>query len=89
MRPSNHEHRPDSPSVSLKHDAEWDAGELGCGDLVFELRKQVRRIPGRVLKVIALDSGAAADLAAWCRMTGNELIAHDPVSQTFWIRARV
>lgn len=86
MRSSNHS--PDSPSSSLKHDLEWNAGELGCGDLVLELRKQVGRIPGRVLKLVALDPGAAVDLPAWCRMTGNELIAHDPVLQTFWIRAK-
>lgn len=57
------------------HDAEWDAGGLGCGDLVLELRIRLQALkPGHVLKLIATDEGAPEDLPAWCRMTGNPLI---------------
>lgn len=72
----------------MNHDFEWHAGELGCGELVLELRQRVRAAPGKVFKVTALDAGAPADLPAWCNMTGNQLLAHDPVSKSFWIRAR-
>ena len=72
----------------MNHDIEWQAGELGCGDLVLELRQRVRQAPGKVFKVTALDAGAPADIPAWCGMTGNQLLAHDPASKTFWIRAR-
>lgn len=68
--------------------AEWDAGELGCGELVLELRKRLRRHPGGVLKVVALDPGAPIDLPAWCRLTRNELVDHDPRAHAFWIRSR-
>jgi tRNA 2-thiouridine synthesizing protein A len=69
-------------------DFEWNAGDLSCGDLVLELRQRVRQAPGKVFKVTALDAGAPADLPAWCRMTGNALLAHDPATQAYWIRAK-
>jgi tRNA 2-thiouridine synthesizing protein A len=56
--------------------AEWDAGGMGCGDLVLELRIRLQSLePGQILKVLATDSGAIEDLPAWCRMTGNSLVA--------------
>lgn len=70
------------------HDIAWDAGELGCGDLVLELRQRMRQAPGKVFRVTALDAGAPADIPAWCRMTNNALLAHDPQSKVFWIRAK-
>ena len=56
-------------------DEEWDAGDLGCGELVLELRLRLEAMaPGQVLKLTALDPGAPADLPAWCRMTGHTLV---------------
>ena len=56
----------------------WDAGEMGCAQLVFELRRRVNELsPGRQLEVIARDPGAPIDLPAWCHMTGNELVSED------------
>ena len=58
-------------------DREWDAGELGCGELVLELRGRMQALaPGRVLRLIALDPGATADIPAWCRLTGHTLLDH-------------
>jgi tRNA 2-thiouridine synthesizing protein A len=49
---------------------------MGCGDLVLELLARIRRLhSGQVLKLVARDPGAAADVPAWCRLTGNTLIA--------------
>ena len=70
------------------HDIDWDAGDLGCGDLVLALRLRVRADPGKVFKITALDAGAPADIPAWCRMTGNTLLAHDPGAYAFWIQAK-
>ena len=57
-------------------DATWDAGELGCGDLLLQLRFRIETLePGRVLRLVALDPGAPADLPAWCRLTGHALLA--------------
>lgn len=66
----------------------WDAGGMGCGELVMLLRVRLKAMPGAVLRVIAHDSGAPEDLPAWCRMTGNDLLAHDPATHSFWIRSR-
>ena len=64
-------------------DARWDAGELGCGDLVLELRARLEALrPGQLLELTALDPGARADIPAWCRMTGHTLISErHPVYQ--------
>jgi tRNA 2-thiouridine synthesizing protein A len=57
-------------------DQEWDAGDLGCGELVLELRLRLGRMrPGRIIKVTALDPGAPADMPAWCRLTGHTLVS--------------
>ena len=79
---------PPSLVTKIDHDFEWNAGELGCGELVLELRQRMRLAPGKVFKVTALDAGAPADIPAWCRMTGNGLLAHDPKLKLFWIRAK-
>lgn len=68
-------------------DAVWDAGDLGCGELVLELRQRLEAMaPGQALKLIARDPGAPADLPAWCRLTGHELIAAD--HPTYLIRRK-
>jgi tRNA 2-thiouridine synthesizing protein A len=56
--------------------AEWNAGDIGCGELILELRFRVEGLaPGHVIKVTARDPGARADMPAWCRMTGHELVS--------------
>lgn len=57
--------------IMIEHNHEWDAGELGCGELVLGVRKRLRAHPGQVLRLIALDTGAAVDLQAFCNMTGD------------------
>ncbi len=55
--------------------ATYDAGDLGCGDLVLELRGKLREIgPGEVLRVFARDPAAPVDLPAWCGLTGHTLV---------------
>ena len=55
--------------------AQWDAGDLGCGELVLELRFRLSALgPGELFRLIALDPGAPADIPAWCRMTGHTLV---------------
>lgn len=60
---------PTSPDLVL------DGGERGCGDLLLELSRHVRGLaPGSVLRLVTADPGAPADLPAWCRLTGHEMI---------------
>ena len=66
-------------------DAEWDAGDLGCGELVLELRRRLQALhPGQLFRLLARDPGAPADIPAWCRMTGHTLVAAEPPA--YWIR---
>jgi tRNA 2-thiouridine synthesizing protein A len=81
--------RSDDMTAPIDMAEEWNAGELGCGELVLELRKILRRIPGSVLKVVAHDPAAPVDLPAWCRLTRNALVDHDPRSHAYWIRSRL
>ena len=54
---------------------EWDAGMMGCGELILELRRRLAQIPpGTKLTLIAQDPGVPEDLPAWCRMTGHRLL---------------
>ena len=56
----------------------WDAGNLGCGELVFELRGRLAgSSPGSLFELIANDPGATEDLPSWCRMTGHTLVASE------------
>jgi tRNA 2-thiouridine synthesizing protein A len=73
----------------MNFDQEWNAGDLGCGDLVLELRQRLRAAPGSIFKIIALDPGAPADIPAWCRMTSNELVSQDLAARTYFIRAKL
>jgi tRNA 2-thiouridine synthesizing protein A len=73
--------------AAIRHDSEWDAGDLGCGDLVLELRNRLREVqPGQVLKLRATDSGAPTDLPSWCRVTGNALLAFR--HPFYWIKRK-
>jgi tRNA 2-thiouridine synthesizing protein A len=73
--------------VSTAHDSHWDAGDMGCGELVLQLRLRLLELPpGHVMWLRARDPGAIEDLPAWCRMTGHALLsAHHP---DYWIRRR-
>jgi len=70
-------------------DVEWDAGDLGCGPLLLELRNRLRTMPGQVFKLISVDPGSPEDLPVWCRLSRNELLHHDPTTKSYWIRSRL
>lgn len=78
---------PDSPAPNLVPDAEWDAGDMGCGELVMGLRTRLQPMtPGQILKLIATDAGMPEDLPAWCRLTGHKLVfCNHP---EYWIQRR-
>lgn len=65
----------------IEPSATWDAGDMGCGELIVLLRARVRALaPGEILRVVARDPGAPEDLPAWSRLTGHRLVrAEHPV----------
>jgi tRNA 2-thiouridine synthesizing protein A len=71
----------------LPTDAEWDAGELGCGELVLELRLRLETLPpGKLFHLVARDPGAPEDLPAWCRLIGHTLVRAEPPN--YWIQRK-
>ena len=54
-----------------------DGGDQGCGGglLILMLQAMKKLESGAVLEVRSTDIGVREDLPAWCRMTGNELLA--------------
>ena len=60
-------------------DMEISMGELGCGDLVYELRQQFERVAaGAVVRIVSNDPGGPRDIPAWCRLTGRVLLEAQP-----------
>jgi tRNA 2-thiouridine synthesizing protein A len=54
--------------------ATWDAGDMGCGELLLALRVRLSTLrPGDVLFLTAHDVAAPEELPAWCRLTGHHL----------------
>jgi tRNA 2-thiouridine synthesizing protein A len=50
-----------------------------CPLPVVHLARRITEIePGQVIEVLADDPAAAADIAAWCRMRGQDLVASNP-----------
>lgn len=62
---------------------DWDAGDLGCGELVMQLRMRLKNMPaGGVIRVTATDPAAPEDIPAWCRLTGHTLLTADHPTYT-------
>ena len=55
----------------------WDAGESGCGALIIGLKREIQRIQAAELLQVTAPNAGAADLLAWCRLTGHTLIASE------------
>jgi tRNA 2-thiouridine synthesizing protein A len=62
-------------------DDKWDAGDMGCGELLIHLAGRMRALaPGQIFELRAQDPGAVEDIPSWCRLTGHTLeCAQHPV----------
>jgi tRNA 2-thiouridine synthesizing protein A len=59
----------------LKEDKVLDCSGMLCPVPVIKASKAIKELEvGQVLKMIATDPGAPADMEAWSRQTGNELM---------------
>ena len=73
----------------MNADAQLDAGEAGCSELIMLIFQTMKPMaPGQILEVLAYDQIADIDIMAWCRMTGNVLVAQNRENhpQRFYIR---
>lgn len=58
-------------------DASFDGGDLDCGNgLLLLIRRHIDPLPrGGLLEILSSEGSVREDLPAWCRLTGNELVA--------------
>ena len=73
----------------INEDRVVDDRNLLCPMPVLATTKEMRLAdPGQVVKVLATDRGALADIPAWVEDTGNELLAtgEEDGALVFWIR---
>lgn len=61
-----------------------DAQGLKCPMPVVKTSKEVKNISvGGVLEVLATDPGSMADITAWAKSTGNELLKAEKADRVF------
>ncbi len=61
--------------TALKADKTLDCSGMLCPVPVIKTSKAIKEVQvGEVLQMIATDPGAPADMEAWSRQTGNELL---------------
>jgi tRNA 2-thiouridine synthesizing protein A len=61
-----------------------DAKGLKCPMPVVKTSKEIKNISvGGVLEVLATDPGSMADITAWTKSTGNELLKAEKVEGVF------
>lgn len=61
--------------TDMQVDHTLDCTGMSCPLPVVKTSKAIKQIEvGQVLKVIATDPGAPADMQAWARQTGHELL---------------
>ena len=55
-----------------------DCTGMRCPRPIIEIARQIGSVEvGRTVELLADDPAAAPDLAAWCRMRGQELVSSD------------
>ncbi|HSI66585.1 MAG TPA: sulfurtransferase TusA family protein [Planococcus sp. (in: firmicutes)] len=73
----------------MNADKVLDAKGLACPMPIVKTRKEMKELEsGQVLEIQATDKGASADLAAWARSGGHELLEEqvDGDVLKFWIK---
>ncbi len=62
---------------SLAPDASFDGGDLDCGNgLLLLIRRHIDPLEaGQLLEIRSSEASVEEDLAAWCRLTGNDLVS--------------
>jgi TusA-related sulfurtransferase len=70
--------------TTIGFDKEIDTRGLNCPLPVLRAKKALAEIAsGQVLKIVATDPGSIRDFKAFCKQTGNELLAQETVNGEF------
>ncbi|MBD8014736.1 sulfurtransferase TusA family protein [Planococcus wigleyi] len=73
----------------MNADKVLDAKGLACPMPIVKTRKEMKEMEsGQVLEILATDTGAKADLVAWAKSGGHELLDSQENGDvfTFWIK---
>ena len=61
-----------------------DLKGLLCPMPLVKMSKAIKEVEiGKTLEAVATDPGVMADVPAWCRSTGNELVSLEKVEKEF------
>ena len=81
----------DTQAVHVESQQSVDATGLACPLPILRAKKALATLAsGDVLQVITTDKGALRDFQAFCRQTGNELVAQvqEPERAVHYVRRR-
>ena len=68
----------------MNFDRDLDARGLNCPLPILRTKKSLNdMVSGQVLRVVATDPGSTKDFQAFCKQTGNELIASEMANAEF------
>jgi tRNA 2-thiouridine synthesizing protein A len=68
----------------MEFDKELDTRGLNCPLPILRTKKALTDMTsGQVLKIVATDPGSVKDFQAFCKQTGNALLASDAVGAEF------
>lgn len=76
----------------MKADKELVASGLACLNLTPDIKKAISPMqPNEILKVINDDPASRVGIPAWCRLTGNTLLAAEELNENetlFYIKKK-
>lgn len=74
----------EAKNVPAKFIKEVDACGLQCPGPIMRVKKELEQLqPGEAVRISATDPGFVSDIQAWCKSTGNELQALEPLAGTY------
>ena len=70
--------------TDVKTDKMLDLKGLLCPIPIVKMAKAIKEVQvGQVIEAYATDPGVMADIPAWCRTTGNELVTLEKLDKQF------
>ena len=76
----------------MKADKELQAAGLACLNLTPDIKKAISPMqPNEILKVMSDDPASRVGIPAWCRLTGNTLVAAEELNENetlFYIKKK-
>lgn len=73
----------------MKADVTLDCFGLLCPMPIIQTARKIKQMKvGEVLEVVSTDAGIKADMPAWCRMSGQELLGFEEAGEVIRVYVR-